>query len=116
MTTTTTHPTTVGERVELARYTTTGAGERVVIGQRVNGVVRLVDVPATGRGRTYLIERELERDGYAALQALLTDTPSTLCYTTGSRWSSPSSATSNTPRRETSAPLGAHRGESKDVV
>jgi hypothetical protein len=32
------------ERVELARYTVT-AGERVIHGQRVLGVVRLVDDP-----------------------------------------------------------------------
>ena len=35
------------ERVELARYTV-GAGERVIYGQRVLGVVRLVDHPANG--------------------------------------------------------------------
>jgi hypothetical protein len=46
------------ERVELARYTI-AAGERVIYGQRALGVVRLVDVPAFGRGRRYLIEREL---------------------------------------------------------
>jgi hypothetical protein len=62
----------VGERVELGRYTTPD-GERLICGQRVAGVVRLVDLPARGRGRAYLIERELERDGLAALQALVTD-------------------------------------------
>jgi hypothetical protein len=46
------------ERVELARYTI-AAGERVIYGQRVLGVVRLVDVPGAGHGRRYLIEREL---------------------------------------------------------
>ena len=47
----------VGECVELARYTVP-AGERVLYGQRVNGVVRVTDVPARGRGRAYLVERE----------------------------------------------------------
>ena len=63
----------VGERVELGRYSVPAAGERVIYGQRVNGVVRLTDVPAHGRGRAYLIERELERDGYDALKAIVAD-------------------------------------------
>src|SRR3954465_2053387 len=46
------------EPVALARYTIR-AGGRVIYGQRVCGLVRLVDVPAEGRGRRYLIEREL---------------------------------------------------------
>ena len=45
-------------RVELARYTIS-AGERVIYAQRVLGVVRLVDEPAAGDGRRYVIEREL---------------------------------------------------------
>ena len=62
----------VGQRVELARYRIP-AGERVLYGQRINGVVRVTDNPANGRGRAYLIERELEQDGNAALQALVHD-------------------------------------------
>ena len=62
----------VGERMELARYSVP-VGERVVYGQRVNGVVRVTDVPACGRGRAYLVERELEQDGYEALKALVSD-------------------------------------------
>jgi len=62
-----------GERVELARYTVSGAGERMLYGQRVNGVVRITDVPAHNGGRAYLVERELEQDGYAALNALVAD-------------------------------------------
>jgi hypothetical protein len=62
----------VGERVELARYTVP-AGQRVVYGQRVDGGVRVTDVPAHGRGRAYLVERELEHDGYDALKALVAD-------------------------------------------
>jgi hypothetical protein len=61
----------VGERVELGRYRTS-SGERVLYGQRVNGVVRITDNP-TGGGRAYLVERGLEEDGYAALNALLAD-------------------------------------------
>ena len=62
----------VGQRVELARYRIS-AGERVLYGQRIKGVVRVTDNPANGRGRAYLIERELEQDGNAALQALVHD-------------------------------------------
>jgi hypothetical protein len=58
------------ERVELARYTI-AAGERVIYGQRVLGVVRLVDVPSSGHGRRYLIERELTV--MAELEAIVED-------------------------------------------
>ena len=30
-------------------------------------------MPACGRGRAYLVERELEKDGYEALKALVSD-------------------------------------------
>ena len=74
MTTTIPHftplPGQTNERVELARYTIT-AGERVIYGQRIRGVVRLVDVPAEGRGRRYVIERELTSMG--ELQAIVAD-------------------------------------------
>ena len=62
----------VGERVELARYSIP-TGVRILYGQRVDGVVRVTDVPAHDRGRAYLVERELEQDGYGALQALVCD-------------------------------------------
>ena len=65
----------IGVRVELARYVVS-AGERVLFGQRVDGVVRVVDVPARAGGRAYLVERELEQEGSnanAALQALIAD-------------------------------------------
>jgi hypothetical protein len=65
-------PSTVGERTELARYTARGE-ERVIYGQRINGSVRITDRPAAGPGRSYLIERGLEQDGYVALQALVVD-------------------------------------------
>jgi hypothetical protein len=63
---------TVGERTELARYRA-GGNERVIYGQRVDGVVRVTDRPASEGGRSYLVERALEQDGYAALQALVAD-------------------------------------------
>ena len=60
----------VGRRTELARYTVP-AGERVIYGQRVDGIVRLVDRPATPGGRSYLIERGLETK--SELDALIAD-------------------------------------------
>jgi hypothetical protein len=42
-------------------------------GQRINEVVRIVDCPADGVGRAYLVERGLEQDGYSALKALIAD-------------------------------------------
>jgi hypothetical protein len=65
--------TTVGKRAELARYSLPGGIERVLYGQRVDGVVRVTDHPATGRGRAVLVERGLEQDGNAALRALVND-------------------------------------------
>lgn len=35
--------------------------------------MRVTDVPAEGYGRAYLVERELEQDGYEALKALVSD-------------------------------------------
>ena len=58
------------EPVELARYAIS-AGERVIRGQRVMGVVRLTDVPANGHGRHYVIERELT--SMAELRAIVDD-------------------------------------------
>ncbi len=59
----------VGERVELARYATS-AGERIVFGQRVDGVVRVTDKPV-GAGRSFLVERGLRSK--AELDALVSD-------------------------------------------
>jgi hypothetical protein len=64
-----------GARVELARYSV-ASGDRVLYGQRVDGVVRVTDVPQKARGRAYLVERGLEEEGpnaNAALQALVAD-------------------------------------------
>jgi hypothetical protein len=63
---------TVGRRTELARYTVAGA-EWILYGQRVAGVVRVTDRPARPGGRSYLVERKLERDGNGALDALVVD-------------------------------------------
>jgi hypothetical protein len=43
-------------------------GERVLHGQRVNGIVRVTDSPAVGNVRAFLVERGLEEDGNAALK------------------------------------------------
>jgi hypothetical protein len=56
--------------MELGRYPI-ASGERVIYGQRVLGVVRLVDVPVAGRGRRYVIERELT--SMAELEAIVAD-------------------------------------------
>jgi hypothetical protein len=56
--------------VELARYRIS-AGERILKGQRILGVVRVVDLPADGQGRRFLVERELETN--AELKALIAD-------------------------------------------
>jgi hypothetical protein len=57
--------------VELGRYTTTGDGERIVRGQRVDGAVRMTDIPADDEhGRRYLIEAGLHsNDELAAILA-----------------------------------------------
>lgn len=56
--------------VELARYRIT-AGWRIVRGQRIDGHVRVTDIPGDGIGRKYVVERELESK--AELDALVTD-------------------------------------------
>jgi hypothetical protein len=49
---------TTGRPQRLATYTA-DVGERTLVGQRVDGAVRISDVPADGRGRSYLVEPEL---------------------------------------------------------
>ena len=61
----------VGQRLVLGRYVPADGAERVLIGQRVDGVVRVSDVPAVAGGRAYLIERGLETK--AEMDALVTD-------------------------------------------
>jgi hypothetical protein len=63
----------VGRRTELARYDT-DAGERVLYGQRIDGVVRVTDRPAgtgTETDRAYLVERGLTKKD--ELDALIAD-------------------------------------------
>ena len=60
----------VGQRVELARYTITG-GERLVYGQRIHGIVHVVDQPVDDDGRRHLIERGLT--SHAELLAIVAD-------------------------------------------
>jgi len=63
----------VGERTELARYRTP-AGERVLYGQRVDGVVRVTDRPAGAASetdRSYLVESRLSSK--CELDALVRD-------------------------------------------
>jgi len=60
----------VGQRVELGRYATDD-GERILFGQRVDGVVRVVDKPRDEHGRAYLVERGLTRQD--ELTALVAD-------------------------------------------
>ena len=62
----------VGELTELTRYEVRGI-QRVLYGQRIGGCVRVTDRPASGAGRSYLVDRGLEHDGYSALQALVAD-------------------------------------------
>jgi len=62
-----------GDRVELTHYTVAHGGERLLYGQRVNGSVRVTDVPRTPGGRAYLVERDLQLDGNTALRALVSD-------------------------------------------
>ena len=60
----------VGQRTELARYTV-NEGERILYGQRIDGIVRVIDRPAVKGGRAYLVERELETKH--ELDALIAD-------------------------------------------
>ena len=60
----------VGQQTELARYTVS-AGERILYGQRIDGVIRVTDRPAAEGGRAYLVEREL--DTKDELDALIAD-------------------------------------------
>lgn len=59
-----------GRRVPLARYATS-LEQRVLVGQRVDGDVRVTDEPAAGQGRSYLVGSELESK--SALDALVSD-------------------------------------------
>jgi hypothetical protein len=64
---------TLGERRELGRYTV-AAGERILYGQRIDGIVRITDRPAakvTKTNRAYLVESAVESK--AELDAIVAD-------------------------------------------
>jgi len=74
MNATATHAAHPAGRTELTRYTVPSAGERILYGLRTaHGEAILIDMPAGDEGRVYLVERGLEQDGNAALQALILD-------------------------------------------
>jgi hypothetical protein len=60
-----------GPRVQLAVYVTDGAERRLLIGQRVDGVVRITDEPDGDYGTSYVVESHLSSK--AELDALITD-------------------------------------------
>ncbi len=70
MSATTEAPAATGRNVKLAAYTA-DIGPRRIVGQRVEGHVQLRDEPATGTGRTFVIEPAVE--SYAALEAIIAD-------------------------------------------
>ena len=45
----------------------------MLCGRRVNGEAILIDAPTARQGRVYLVERDVEQDGYPALKALVAD-------------------------------------------
>ena len=59
-----------GRPVALARYSC-DVGERLLVGQRVDGLVQLRDEPADREGRSYLVESRLE--SMAELEAIVAD-------------------------------------------
>jgi hypothetical protein len=69
MTTANVEPQT-GRRTRLAHYHC-DVGDRVLIGQRVDGIVRITDCPDGESGRSYLVEEGLET--HSELQALIND-------------------------------------------
>ena len=61
-----------GKRIRMATYTA-DVGERQIVGQRVDGEVRLYDEPARDGGRRWVIERGVESK--AELEAIVADYP-----------------------------------------
>ena len=56
-----------GQAVELGRYVTDLREERILIGRRIDGVVRVFDAPLRGRGRTYHVESGFETKAELAI-------------------------------------------------
>jgi hypothetical protein len=71
MSATTVTPSRTGQLVELGRYATDIREQRVIVGRRVDGVVRVFDLPVDGRGRSYQVESGFE--SYRELAALVAD-------------------------------------------
>lgn len=61
---------TQGQRVELARYLS-DTGERLLIGQRLDGIVHVFDEPATGNSPSFTVDTHLDTN--SELQALVAD-------------------------------------------
>ncbi len=59
-----------GQPVEVGRYKTP-AGERALIGRRIDGEVHVFDCPRSGRGRRYFVEAGF--DSKAELAILIAD-------------------------------------------
>lgn len=64
-------PTTRGERVELATYTTDTGEPRHLVGQRIDGIVHIYDEPTKGSAVSYLVEQGLTSN--SELHALIDD-------------------------------------------
>jgi hypothetical protein len=64
-------PTTRGQRVELAHYTTDTGQDRRLIGQRIDGIVHIFDEPTGGGQPSYLVEQGLTTN--SELHALIDD-------------------------------------------
>lgn len=77
-----------GQAVELARYVTDLREERILIGRRIDGIVRVFDAPLRGSGRTYRVESGFEtkaelamlRRDYLEQAERLGDCPGRLSY------------------------------------
>lgn len=61
------------EPFELGRYKTKRGEERGVYGIRIDGVARIIDAAAEGRGRTYIVQEEIRKgESYAELKDIVT--------------------------------------------
>jgi len=60
------------DTVELARYTAAG-DERVLRLDRAGALAQINDRPSTGRGRSYVVERDVQDDDAGAIEALLSE-------------------------------------------
>lgn len=63
----------VTRRALVASYEVAGTARTVYAERQFRGPLRLVDRPAGGKGRAYLIDRHLWHDGAGAIRALVED-------------------------------------------